>query len=975
VSWRSYFWPCAFFFLLGISIGLASGVVAYRHRAALLRLPGRMATSVARLAKPSPLASSPSPTADRDGSLTIASFESDEDLKLFGDSDVTLGRTTEHATHGIHSLKATFPDGGGALSTWRTLPRNWVGYDRLRFDVYSAESEVPLSLYIKDSKHTSYGERYNEENIRLQPGWNAIDIPLLDVARRINLRDIVQFRLFLWKVPGQHVLYFDNFRLERGRPTAGEPSRAQPPARTASNPTGPPVPTPQASKPSKARVWVVGDSYKIQPDKGTPFNPYVKRDLRRHNGVWDGARRTVTLHGARNEYVGFQVIIEAGDRPLQGVTVLPTDLSGPSTIPRSQMHLFREHYIRVTKPSGWPQPSTGPGVYPDPLIPLDLPTAGGPFEVPARRNQAIWMDIYIPESAAAGLHAGSVTVIGKGMEPVHLTIQLQVWDFILPRQSHLTFWTNYYDLPRGFNVVKDSPEHRAVEQDLWRLSRRHRITALLRHAPSRPNYTGSGSNLKVDWTTFDRRVGPYLDGSVFNDGARPNLFLLPITYAEGKQWPPGDDETFHQMCREFASHFDAKGWDLRKTFIFLGDEPGTKEYPTIKRLARLVRQADSRFRTTVGFSKFSAEVLKEFDGLIDFWTVAGDAYSTTLLTPKKAAGNLIGFYQQGEPYQGNETLDADGLAFRTWPWIAWKYGVDVIYLYSMTEWRLWREGQNPWVNPLNWGKSNSQGILIYPGRHINTRRVIGSIRMKQIRRGMQDYEYFWLAKAAGADPSPVVNAIIRRALDKTNRGWGSPGDWERDPTRWLEARKKLAALILQGQGPRPKVATTARPALPPPRTHVIQEPSRFLLKADFERGALEGWTGGEVQQDVVHKGHYALRATPTNGARYQALELWRKFSTTSQTVLKFALYAKGADWVKVQCWSRDGRRNFARIYNRPPESQWREVTLNLKDLRDRRGGSPAGDTINSIHFAVPNGPGVVLVVDDVALIEEPVNAR
>ena len=34
-----------------------------------------------------------------------------------------------------------------------------------------------------------------------------------------------------------------------------------------------------------------------------------------------------------------------------------------------------------------------------------------------------------------------------------------------------------------------------------------------------------------------------------------------------------------------------------------------------------------------------------------------------------------------------------------------------------------------------------------------------------------------------------------------------------------------------------------------------------------------------------------------------------------------------------------------------------------------------GHVINSIHFAVPNGPGVVLVVDNVALIEETRNAR
>ncbi len=144
MSWRSYFWPCAFFLLLGIFIGLASGVVAYRHRSAIYRLPNRMATSVARLTKPSPPAPVVTKSVEQDSSLTLASFESDTELSLFGDSNVSMERTSKHATSGRSALKVTFPDGGGAIGTWRTLPANWSGYERLRFDVYSIDPNVPF---------------------------------------------------------------------------------------------------------------------------------------------------------------------------------------------------------------------------------------------------------------------------------------------------------------------------------------------------------------------------------------------------------------------------------------------------------------------------------------------------------------------------------------------------------------------------------------------------------------------------------------------------------------------------------------------------------------------------------------------------------------------------------------------------------------------------------------------------------------
>jgi len=62
-------------------------------------------------------------------------------------------------------------------------------------------------------------------------------------------------------------------------------------------------------------------------------------------------------------------------------------------------------------------------------------------------------------------------------------------------------------------------------------------------------------------------------------------------------------------------------------------------------------------------------------------------------------------------------------------------------------------------------------VLIYPGRDpvlraLDTWEVIPSIRLKQVRRGMQDYEYFWMFKEIGQGQlaDTLVTGVVRRAL-------------------------------------------------------------------------------------------------------------------------------------------------------------------------------------------------------------------
>jgi len=114
-------------------------------------------------------------------------------------------------------------------------------------------------------------------------------------------------------------------------------------------------------------VWVAPDCLK------------VKRDDPAQGGchIWSPESNKITLKGARNEYLAFQLIVHAS-YSLSGVGVSASDLVGPSaTISSNDISLFREHYLQVTEPStsmyGDPS-SDGTGWYPDPLVPFDAPS-------------------------------------------------------------------------------------------------------------------------------------------------------------------------------------------------------------------------------------------------------------------------------------------------------------------------------------------------------------------------------------------------------------------------------------------------------------------------------------------------------------------------------------------------------------------------------------------------------------------------
>src|SRR4051794_21528374 len=61
-------------------------------------------------------------------------------------------------------------------------------------------------------------------------------------------------------------------------------------------------------------IWVCGESLKVSPTQP----PIMK------SSIWNGESRTITLHSARQEYVGFQVVLRGGSGPQKAtVSVSP----------------------------------------------------------------------------------------------------------------------------------------------------------------------------------------------------------------------------------------------------------------------------------------------------------------------------------------------------------------------------------------------------------------------------------------------------------------------------------------------------------------------------------------------------------------------------------------------------------------------------------------------------------------------------
>lgn len=512
------------------------------------------------------------------------------------------------------------------------------------------------------------------------------------------------------------------------------------------------------------------------------------RKVRPNDPIPQQAEHEARLSAAQNEFEPFQVVLRTEKQVVKGVDVEVTDLVGDrSTISaKDNVTVYFEKYIHLSTPSSIEGEA---GDWPDALIPRVDRYAGQrrnafPLVLAARKNQPVWIEVYVPLGTLPGEYKGRVLVTIDGRLDQTIPVTLQVWSFALPSTSSLK--TSF-----GFNGTATLKEHSGRytnDQDLFQLTRLYERAALLHRisihggrmvAPRIP--AGSAA---IDWTNYDAEIGPFLDGTVLtgNDplqGASATTADLRI--------PPGlKEEQRKPYYPQWNRHFREKQW-LSRLFYYLWDEPTRAMYDDVAVQGRAAHRADPEVRNLVTVARN-----RSLQGVVDIWVplinclvmkpgfppYCDESAPREAYQPEMAAGTGMWWYQScashgcnivgGEYFSGwpNYMIDASPVGNRIFQWLAWKDGIEGELYFNMVE--SFGKGPDPWETQLLFG-GNGDGTLFYPGKPSriggDADIPIESIRLKLIREGLEDYEYLHLCEqAALKELATRVTASIASSL-------------------------------------------------------------------------------------------------------------------------------------------------------------------------------------------------------------------
>jgi hypothetical protein len=519
-----------------------------------------------------------------------------------------------------------------------------------------------------------------------------------------------------------------------------------------------------AAENGNIQIWAVPAEQKVRPDDRVEKN----------NLVWSSERKLIEVAGAGNEHVPFQVVITAsvppGWRPKapDGFFVSLTDLVSAQgeVIPQERAGLFLEHYIQVYAISS---PVGATGYWPDALVPLEEPF-GMQAQYRVVGNRPVWVDLFIPAGTPAGTYKGSLTVTRFDETIETLGLEVRVYDFSLPEETHLITYVNVSkgELARFYHKPASSPEIEKLILNYFDFLHAHRMETW-GNDPLIPDLAVNGDDVKLKFN--DERYDYFLNRLktkrvIFDAGPRSL-----ISQINEEPFSPGFSRKVSSYLKTIESYFTKNGWRDRLVFNSPIDEPNSAaDYEETRRWAALVHEAVPG----IPFLATESPVTDNPDwgtlrGYVNNFCVHGNALNDPevkqAIREEQAKGGEVTWYiscDQAYP-QPNYFIDAPALDPVMVPWITERYGMDGI-LYWATN--FWNQTPDPWLDPVTFISGfecsdgyvlNGEGSLIYPGDH--ARRYTGqpdvdgpvsSIRFELLREGIEDYEYLWMLKEKGA---------------------------------------------------------------------------------------------------------------------------------------------------------------------------------------------------------------------------------
>ncbi len=568
-------------------------------------------------------------------------------------------------------------------------------------------------------------------------------------------------------------------------------------------------------------------------------------NLIKKNWIFDGQQ--ATLHAARGEYISFQLVLTNNStKVLENIIVEMEPFKYKNEYLKIAPELFLEWSVKVQTPSGgYPKSSLGKGWYPDALIPfknlqltepsrrwiypLQLPDFNNRIE--NQKSLIIWVDQYVPfdkDDAKPGTYSSIITVKIQDQQK-HIPVNLTLWDFAIPNENKFRASLQH----EGFLALADEN----IELQLYQLLKKHRLSVMEPIYKPELNISENGE-VNVQWDEFDSRLEKYFTGKAFTKdyhydygpgyGEPVENFLLPFD-VYGKHgtsgWPdvgnpdvernPENMAIYISTINQFRKHL-LEYIDPEKTMltVYLN---GLDESYFPDAWHRMVYYGDlfkkyfpeSYFRIDGAYEEEAMETVRNS---ISSWGSHTINYNSSEVKKYRESGikdwiygSMI--YESGvNSWVGSSTyIDLPLVNERAISWATFKYDA-----YSWLSWGIGAGWKAAWYDPETWKDYrddrderqeqkilNGNGCLLYAPNIIpNVNVACPSIRLKNMRNGIQEYEYLTLLRSLTPDSDEVmdiVNGIINEPFGRNSIGIIDV--WSFNAEEWDQVRIQIGNQI------------------------------------------------------------------------------------------------------------------------------------------------------------------------------------
>jgi hypothetical protein len=422
---------------------------------------------------------------------------------------------------------------------------------------------------------------------------------------------------------------------------------------------------------------------------------------------------TVQLYAARGEYEPFQIVVDARGGAVESVNVALSGLrSRGNVIDLSNVSVFREHYVHVRRGSrnlaGSNRP-LGPGIYPDALIPIA--SGRSQLRLEAGERAVFWVDLFVPRQTEPGMYSGTVAVSGSSGSS-SIPVSLRVWRQTLPLRP---------SLKSSFGMSgKHIGDGKTAE-----LLLAHKLMPFL-IKPERAVFYQESFGLSITGLPF-----------FSNSNGRTCTMNHPPAVS-------AIQDAIARYPRDLESYVYAVDEIDRCPPIF----------PTLKQWARNIHSAGGKVLATVSPVR---ELMDDGSGTgrsaVDIWVMLPKMYDTarSQVQQVQRKGDEVWSYNAlvQDNYSPKWQIDFDPIDYRIQAgFLSASLGLTGLLYSEIDTWK-----DDPWQNggafELEGFTFSGEDLLVYPGEPAGSDGPVPSMRLKWLRKGVEDFEYVDMLKRRG----------------------------------------------------------------------------------------------------------------------------------------------------------------------------------------------------------------------------------